>query len=490
MTDPTTTDTTKSPLKEIIQPFIDLIHAPRALWGVNLAYVLEGTAYFGVLSYLAIYFSDYVFRGLAKPDVPAGLMVGVLTFGITLSMFFLGFVADKFGVRRALIWAFLFLLGGRVLIAGAGYLFQPAGLGSTLHLVTMAGIVLIVIGYGMYQPGAYTAVKQFTNPKTAGMAFAMLYALMNLGGWLPSFAFLLRDDDYLGIGIGGVFWVYAAMTVAALLITVTFLNKATVARAIATAEAETAAIKAAEKGEDTSPASKSRPDETGSEGIAVTKEGPVGLWANIVDWVVHHPFTDLKFTFFIFALIPVQTLFAYNWLVLPQYINRAYDGWIGEYFEIAANFNPILIFVFAPIVAALTQKRKVYNMMIVGTFVMAAPAFFLAFGTNGYLLFAYLLIMSIGEAMWQPRFLQYAAEIAPEGRTGVYMGVAQFPWFLTKLIVPLYSGTLIAKYVPADGFKNPETLWLITACIAMLSTIILIAAKGWIGKDFKTKADD
>jgi MFS family permease len=412
-------------------------------------------------------------------------MVGVLTAGITLSMFFLGFVADKFGVRHALIWAFLFLLGGRLLIAGAGYVFEPAGLGSTLHLVTMAGIALIVIGYGMYQPAAYTAVKQFTNPKTAGMAFAMLYALMNLGGWLPSFAFLLRDDDYLGVGIGGVFWVYAAMTVAALFVTITFLNKKTVADAIANGKEETAAIKAAKKNENPSADAGTAEMDKNSE----TEEGPVGLWENIVDWVVHHPFTDPKFTFFIFALIPVQTLFAYNWLVLPVYINRSYSGWIGEYFEIAANFNPILIFIFAPIVAAVTQKRKVYNMMIAGTFIMAAPAFFLAFGTNGYLLFAYLLIMTLGEAMWQPRFLQYAAEIAPEGRTGVYMGVAQFPWFLTKMIVPLYSGTLIAKYVPADGFKNPEKLWLISACIAMLSTVLLVLARGWVGKDFKTSAD-
>jgi len=447
--------------------------------------VLEGTAYFGVLSYLAIYFSDFVFRGVDTPDVPAGLMVGVLTAGITLSMFFLGFVADKFGVRRALIWAFLLLLGGRVLIAGAGYVFPPSGLWSTLHVVTMAGILLIVIGYGMYQPAAYTAVRQFTNPKTAGMAFAMLYALMNLGGWLPSFAFLLRDDDYLGLGIRGVFWVYAALTVIALLVTITLLNKTTVANAIANAKAETAVIKAAERGEPSSPAV-----DTGTEEKVGAAARPVGFLANFKDWVVNHPFTDLKFTFFIFALIPVQTLFAYNWLVLPVYINRSYSGWIGEYFEIAANFNPILIFFFAPIVAALTQKRKVYNMMIAGTFIMAAPAFLLAIGTTGILLFAYLLIMTIGEAMWQPRFLQYAAEIAPEGRTGVYMGVAQFPWFLTKLIVPLYSGTLIAKYVPAEGFKSPETLWLISACIAMLSTIILFLAKGWIGKDFKTKADD
>ena len=470
----------KNPLKEIVQPFVDLVHAPRALWGVNLAYVLEGTAYFGVLAYLALYFSDYVFQGLENPDVPAGLMVGVLTAGITLSMFFLGFVADKFGVRKALIWAFLLLLTGRIFIAGAGYVFEPAGMWSTLHILTMAGIIFIVIGYGMYQPGAYTAVRQFTNPKTAGMAFAMLYALMNLGGWLPSWAFLIRDDDYLGFGIVGVFWVYVAMTVGALFITITFLNRATVAKAIATAKAETEAIKAEEKGE------QAVADETSE---AAAEDKPVGFWANVKDWIVNHPFTDLKFTFFIFALIPVQTLFAYNWLVLPVYINRSYTGWIGEYFEIAANFNPILIFIFAPIVAALTQKRKVYNMMIAGTFIMAAPAFFLAFGTNGWLLFAYLLIMTIGEAMWQPRFLQYAAEIAPEGRTGVYMGVAQFPWFLTKLIVPLYSGTLIAKYVPAEGFKNPETLWLISACIAMMSTVLLVLAKGWLGKDFKTKAD-
>ena len=40
------------------------------------------------------------------------------------------------------------------------------------------------------------AVRQFTTPTTAGMAFAMLYALMNLGGWLPTFAFLLRDDEF------------------------------------------------------------------------------------------------------------------------------------------------------------------------------------------------------------------------------------------------------------------------------------------------------
>jgi MFS family permease len=183
-------------------------------------------------------------------------------------------------------------------------------------------------------------------------------------------------------------------------------------------------------------------------------------------------------------------LFTYNWFILPPYISRAYhEGWIGKDFEFMSNLNPPLIFVFVPIIAILTMKRKVYNMMVLGTFVMASPAFLLALGPNPWMLLAYILILTIGEAMWQPRFLQYAAEIAPEGRTGQYMGVAQLPWFLTKMLVPLiYSGKVLAHYCPAEGPQNTQMMWLIFGCIAMCTPALLLFAKGWAGKDFKTKA--
>jgi hypothetical protein len=208
-------------------------------------------------------------------------------------------------------------------------------------------------------------------------------------------------------------------------------------------------------------------------------------------WLGRHPLADGKFFFFIFALIPVQTLFTYNWLVLPQYINRAFAGWIGEYFEIAANANPILIFIAVPIITAMTQRAKVYNMMIWGTAIMAAPAFLLVIGPYPWTLFTYILIMTIGEAMWQPRFLQYAAEIAPEGRTGQYMGVAQLPWFLTKMVVPwLYSGWMMDRYCPKTGAQDTEFMWFVYGCIAISSTVFLLIAKPWLGKGFKTKHDE
>jgi len=508
-----------NPWREIVQPFVDVWHAPRALWGVNLGYMLEGLAYFGVLGYLAIYFSETVFVGVQHPDTYAHNMVAVLTGGITIAMLFLGFVPDKWGVRRALFWSFLLLVLGRVLIAGAPTILHlRAGLWSPLHLTTMAGILIVVIGYGMYQPAAYAAVRQFTTPTTSGMAYAMLYALMNLGGWFPTFAFLLRDRKFLNLGIPGTFWVYVGITVVGLVSTVVLLTHKTVENAIAKAKADTAKEQAEARAAGEKPAAAA----TGTSG----RYPPVQMWVlaaafaialylkvpapwNLTSaavvagaWIMlalipatgrflsRHPLADLKFFFFIFALIPVQTLFTYNWLVLPEYISRAFrGGWVGQYFEIGSNFNPILIFILTPIIAAMTLKRKVYNMMIWGTFIMAAPAFLLAFGPHPWTLFGYIVVMTVGEAMWSPRFLQYAAEIAPEGRTGEYMGVAQLPWFLTKVLVPLlYSGWMMDRYCPAQGQVNTQPMWLIFGIIAMGSCVLLVLAKGWIGRDFKTKA--
>src|SRR5208283_2400548 len=86
---------------------------------------------------------------------------------------------------------------------------------------------------------------------------------------------------------------------------------------------------------------------------------PPKLRAPVVREIAAHPLADAKFFFFIFALLPVQTLFTYNWLVLPPYISRAYSGWIGEYFEVASNINPVFIFLLVPIITALTYKVRI-----------------------------------------------------------------------------------------------------------------------------------
>jgi POT family proton-dependent oligopeptide transporter len=449
----------KNIIKELTQPFIDLAHTSRALFGLNLSYVLEGLTYFGIVGLLAIYFNNYI--GLN--DIDAGRMVGIQTAGITLGMLFLGATVDWVGPRKALLAALSFMLIGRIFLAGAPNFGQP-GLWGSAHLFAMLGILGIVLGYGIYQPAAYATVKQFTTAKTAAMGYAMLYALMNLGGFLPG---LISPPIRRATGILGVFWVMVILTVAGIVVVATIMTKKAVARAIREVKAEES-----DKGEEK--------DEMAE----------MELKEKIRYYFKNFPIRDLRFLFFIFILIPVQTLFAHNWLTLPLYTSRAFEGFIRDNFEFFVNLNPILIFILAPMVTALTSKKNAYLMMVAGTFVMALPTFFLVLGPNANTLMAYLILMTIGEAMWQPRFLQWVAEIAPKNMTGIYMGIGQFPWFLTKVVTSLYSGWFLMRYCPADtppSAMNTEMMWLIYGFIAIISPVSLLLARKWMMKGFKTR---
>lgn len=446
---------------ELTQPFVDLAHTSRALLGVNLSYVLEGLTYFGVVGLLAIFFNDFI--GLN--DIDAGRMVGILTAGITIAMLFLGATVDWIGLRKSLLISLSLMLVGRIFLTISPEI-GTTGLWNSAHIFAMLGILGIILGYGIYQPACYAGVKQLTNEKTSAMGYAMLYALMNLGGFLPG---IISPPIRKAFGIPGVFWVYAALTVVGIGVVYFIITKKAMTKALSDANQD---------------ADGNQKEEEVDEMAGLTKKEKFAYY------IKNFPLKDLRFLYFVFILIFVQTLFAHNWLTIPQYTSRAFDGFVSDNFEFFVNLNPILIFILTPMVTALTSKKDTYNMMIIGTFVMASPTFILALGPSFETLMAYLIIMTLGEAMWQPRFLQWVAEIAPKNMTGIYMGIGQFPWFLTKVITSLYSGWFLMNYCPADALPadmNTETMWFIYGCIAIISPIGLLLAKGWMKKGFKVK---
>ena len=454
----------QSPLREIVQPFVDAARAPRPLWGNNLQYFLEGFLYFGILNYLVI----FCVENIGTNEIHAGWVVTFLAGGITFAQFLMGGLVDRWGTRRGLLLALGLLLIGRVVLASSGTLgLSTEGVLSPAFLTLLGGIAIILAGYGLYEPASYSIVRQVTTPKTSAMGFAMLYALMNLGGWLLSFLGPARR----AIGIGGLYWVFAGMTLVALLVTAVILNRRTMDSAVAEARAargESAPQDVAQQQDDTS-------------------TGPrPPLSKRVLQWLREHPMADPRFAFFIFILIPVQTLFAHQYLTLPLYVKRAYEGtWLGANFEVAVNFNPLLIFILVPIVAAATRKTNVYKLMVVGTAIMAAPTFLLAFGPSVPMLGAYIVLMTFGEAIWQPRFLQYVAETAPEDRMGAYLGVARLPWFLTKMITGLYAGWFLMHYVPETGEMNSGAMWFWYGLIAIVTPIGLVLASRWMRATFK-----
>jgi MFS family permease len=199
--------------RELGSTAVAFIKAPRALWGINVPYVIEGLVYFGILTILGKYCSEKVLLS----DIHAGWVNSAVTAGITLAMLFLGGVSDKIGVRQALALAVLLFVVGRGRGALSGTVPLGHGIGSPMFFVMAAGLLITVVAYGLYQPAAYAGVKRYTNPQTAAMGYAVVYGLLNLGAFFSGFVSPIVRHRFEHVfppnGLSAVFWTYTLLCV-------------------------------------------------------------------------------------------------------------------------------------------------------------------------------------------------------------------------------------------------------------------------------------
>lgn len=428
-----------------------LLTASRGFWCVNLVNFGDGVAYFGML----ILLTRFLGTRLGMSDGVTGVTVSFYTGLVTLFMFGGGFLSDRLGVRRALTGSLLVIGVGRILLSGA----VVAGDGIASHLTAWLGLMLMAFGTGVLQPALYAGIKEYTDPRTATIGYSLLYSIMNLGIVAESFIspFIRSDETFLdlgfmrivglGWGIDGVYWLCVILTGLLLLVHMTCFTKSVEARCRVSAPVDEGS------GEDRRP------------------------WSRRIKDL---PFGNARFVFFIFILLPVRTLFAHQFLTMPDYVFRAYPESVSAKFEWISGLNPFIIVFFVPLIATFTRRVRVIDMMIAGTLLSGLTTFILVLGPDLAALIVYVALFSLGEAVWSSRFLEYVADLAPAGKVGAYMGLAGIPWFLAKFTTGLYSGFLLDAFVPADGPADSGTLWLIYGIIACASPVGLIAARRWL----------
>jgi dipeptide/tripeptide permease len=414
------------------ESFRILFRASRAFWLVNAVNFGDGIAYFGILNLLTL----FIHRDVGLPDHDTGIAVSIFTGLVTLCMFGGGFVSDRLGVRRALSLSVLGLLAGRLLLVAS-----PT-MGAAATPTLWAGLVLMGVASGVLQPALYAGVKEFTDPRTATIGYSLLYAIMNLGIVAETFVSpFIRERA----GISGVFWAMIGITALMLVTNLAFFTRRIEERDRVLAYAPPA----------------HDPRTLGEKLRAL-------------------PFLDARFIFFIFILLPVRTLFAHQFLTLPDYVIRCFPASIGARYEWFQGLNPLIIVIFVPLIAAFTRGANVITMMIVGTAISAVTTFLLVPGPDVTRLILYVVLFSFGEAVWSSRFLEYVANLAPAGQVGAYMGLAGIPWFLAKATTGFYSGLMIQRFIPENGPQDSGTMWLVYACVAMISPIGLLLARNWV----------
>lgn len=428
-----------------------LVKASRGFWLVNWVNFGDGIAYFGLLALMTLFLESRVGFSAHSSTVAVSVFTGFVTLFMVLGA---GALSDRLGSRRALSVAMAIVLVGRVLLVLA----PNAGAATAVAALAWASIALMGFGEGVVQPAMYAGVKEYTDARTATLGYAFLYSIMNLGivaGEAVSplvretWARRVEGADVATVptaGITGAFWFFIGVTALVLVVNLLFFTKKVEAR----------------------------------DRVSVPKpaeaEGPRGLW----DKLRALPITDLRFVFFIFILLPVRTLFAHQWLTMPHYVTRCFPAEVGARWEWVNGLNPLIIVVAVPLLAALTRARRVIDMMIVGTLVSAGATVLLMSKPSLGALLSYVVLFSLGEAVWSSRFLEYVADLAPAHRIGIYMGIAGLPWFVAKTVTGFYAGALLDRFIPKEGLQAPGTLWMIHGAVGLVSPVGLLLARRWL----------
>jgi hypothetical protein len=223
--------------------------------------------------------------------------------------------------------------------------------------------------------------------------------------------------------------------------------------------------------------------------------------------IMKNVFAERSFWVYLFMLgilVFIRLVFYHFHYTFPKYGIRV----LGEGIKIGNIYgilNPVLIIFLVPLIAHLTKKIKSYLMLTVGTavsalsiFIAALPSSFFSPLVNtwiGNLIFVqwlelspdrqnpiifglilFIVIFTVGEAVWSPRLFQFSAEIAPEGKEGTYLALSYLPYFLAKMIAGPMSGWLIARYAPAGSASYPDQylIWIWIGVMSSFSPIGLL----------------
>ena len=203
-------------------------------------------------------------------------------------------------------------------------------------------------------------------------------------------------------------------------------------------------------------------------------------------------------------LVFVRLTFYVFHVMFPNYAIRVF----GDDFPVGSIFgslNPAMIIFLVPLISTLTINIRSYTMLMVGTAISAASVFIcfmpetmaLAIGDTWFgtwifdywleapvgnqdpflvSLVVFIVIFTIGEAIWSPRLMQFSAEIAPRGKEGAYIALAVLPYFLGKIGATVMADLLTSRYFSETMVEYPdhEQSWLWIGIMAMLSPLGMV----------------
>ena len=145
----------------------------------------------------------------------------------------------------------------------------------------------------------------------------------------------------------------------------------------------------------------------------------------------------LKFMVMCLLSVNVKSLFRHLDATLPKYQLRAF----GPNVPIGAiySINPAMIVLLVPIIGALTTQFAPFDMIHYGAWISGISPIWMVFSSQLWSTAAFVATLSLGEAIWSPRWYDYSMSVAPDGKEGLFTALTSAPLFLAMLPTGMIS---------------------------------------------------
>jgi proton-dependent oligopeptide transporter, POT family len=392
-----------------------------AFWIANFTELFERLAYYGALAVLAIYLHESLKLSVEQTTSLTGFFVFVAWFLPVLS----GTLADRFGFRRALLFAYAITSLGYFLLAS---LSAPwlAPLRGSVEPGWLAGPVLILsaLGPSVVKPCVAGTIARASRENVRSIGYSIYYTLVNVGGTLgPLLASVVRQHA----GIESVFRMSALSVFLMFWVTLFFYRE---------------------------PArSSGRPVET------------VGAaFLNI--FVV---LSNLRFIAFLLIYSLFWVVFWQEFISLPLFVR----GFVNPNAPVDAmlSTDALTIICLQIIVNYATRKIPVFPALTLGIFISGIAWIPLALHPATWTVILSLACVALGEIIQAPRYYEYISRLAPPAQQGLYMGYAFLPIAIGSIIAGKLAGYLLHEF--GEVLKQPREMWWVVAAIGVLTAILM-----------------
>ncbi|MCC6131167.1 MAG: MFS transporter [Acidobacteria bacterium] len=416
---------------------------PRVFWVANVMELFERAAYYGMNSVLAVYLTNSVEKGgLGFTENSVGFLQS-LVYACTYVIPILGgALADRYGYRRMLLFAFSLMTAGYFLSG------QVSAYG-----IVFASLLLLAVGAGLFKPIISGTIARTTTEENSGFGFGVYYWMINLGAFLaPLVVSYLKGFKWSYVFTASA--VYCALQ----LLPALFLFK----------------------DPPKPPNSKSLKDVLAGAALVL---GDARFMLMIV---IYSGFWILYFQNFGSVLwylrdfidpAPLNDFFA-NVLRIPLKFD-------SEHVTVVNAGTIILLQVF---VSRIVKNWKALPTMVTGIAIGALGFLCLAASKSIWVFVLGIAVFSIGEMTAHPKYYSYVGLVAPKDKTAVYMGYAFLYGVVGSLVGSSFGGALYDAWLkPIVGKQGIDatlrSFWLVFVVLDVVALLGLLAYNHFFSTD-------